>query len=418
MLASVVSATSFPLQAPAADDSQKPKVSSYRGLGSWVDIYDTYEWDHPGETIKTMKKRGVRTLYLETGNYHSHGAIFRPAATERFIHHAHRRGMRVVAWYLPGFKDLRKDKRRVKAAIDYRTSRGQRFDSFALDIEADIVHPVSVRIERMLRLSRWIRRSAGPSYPLGAIVLSPYGMKRVPDYWGPLRKFPFAELERIYDVFVPMSYFTYRVETPRDVVRYNSFNVRYIRRKSGNPEVPIHPIGGISSDANRKQTRAYVRTVRQFGLLGGSYYAFDGTRWEHWRELRNIPVNPRQSPALPVPLGTGYGPPIGNVPVHDRSHPKEVYFRFGRRSSAQFVSFEAFDAQFGEVELQVNWRPVGDVPRGPDGDWSGPQSLKIPRWALHDDRKNVISFVADGNFPDWSRWGIRKVAVRDSAAGA
>jgi hypothetical protein len=402
------------METAAATESAAANLAAFRGLGSWVDIFDTYQWDHPRDTVRKMKNRGVRTLYLETGNYHSGPAIFRPRATDRFIHAAHRRGMKVVAWYLPAFRNLRTDLQRSIAAIRYRTSRNQRFDAFGLDIEAPLVHPISARIQRMLRLSRRIRERVSSSYPLGAIVPSPYGMKKVPGYWGPARDFPWARLARIYDVFVPMSYFTYRVQGAAKIFSYISFNVRLIRRETNNPEVPIHLIGGIAGDSTRKEVRAYVRAGREYGTLGGSLYAFDSTRSGHWGELASIPVNPRQSPTLPISLGSdGYGPALGNVPGEDRSHPKEVFFRVRASSTALLLDLEAYDIAADEVELQVNWRPVTTLAHGASGTWGLPQQIRIPARRLEDNRKNLIGFVALDDHPSWSTWGVRNVTVSE-----
>jgi hypothetical protein len=386
-------------------------LAPYRGLGSWVDIYDTAQFDHPLATVKAMKRRGVRTLFLETGNYNT-GPVYRPAAQARFIHAAHRRNMRVVAWYLPSFQDPDVDFARAMASIRFRTDRGHGFDGFGLDIEAPSVDDVSLRIRRMLRLSRRIRNSVGDSYSLGAIVPSPYGMKRVPEYWGPVRNFPWAELARIYDAIVPMSYYSWRVEGMRAVYRYNSFNIRLIRSESEDPKVPIHLIGGIAGETSRAETRGYVRAIRTYGAPGGSLYAFDSTGRRHWRELKKIPVNPRQSPPLPIPIGTrSWTSALGNVPGADRSHPKEVHFRFGPRSEPVILDYEAYGIAGGEVELRVNWRVVNDVAPTAPGEWGGPQRIRIPAWRLRDERGNVISFVARGRFPDWRVWGVRNVSI-------
>jgi len=397
------------MQAPARPASAAG-IAPYRGLGTWVDIYDTAQFDHPVATVKAMKRRGVRTLFLETGNY-TRGPIYRPAAAARFIHAAHRRNMRVIAWYLPSFTDPDVDFERAMASVRFRTARGHRFDGFGLDIEATNEDDLSLRIQRMLDLSRRIRNAVGDSYSLGAIVPSPFGMKRVPHYWGPVRDFPWAELSRIYDAIVPMSYFSYRVNGMRGVYEYNAFNIRLIRQESGNPEVPIHLIGGIAGDTTQREIRGYVRAVRSFGAPGGSLYAFDSTRAEHWRELRQIPVNPRQSPPLPIPLGQGpWMQAVGNVPGEDRSHPKEVFFRVGPRSEPLLLEFEAFDIEPDEVKLQVNWRSMTSVPPGPERAWDAPRAIRIPAWRFHPDRPSLISFVARGDHPDWSVWGVRNVA--------
>ena len=147
-------------QAAAASAS----IRSYRGLGAWVDMYDARAWDNPAAALKDMQGHGVRTLYLETANYHlpaDSSTMFRRSDSGRLIEEAHARGIKVVAWYLPGFKDPAKDYRRSMAAIRYRTPNGQRFDSFTLDIESSIVKDVDVRNSRLRTLSKRLRAAVG-----------------------------------------------------------------------------------------------------------------------------------------------------------------------------------------------------------------------------------------------------------------
>ncbi len=74
----------------------------FAGLGTWVDIYSA-EWADPEAAVAAMAQHGVRTLYLETGNYSHAAPVFRPNDAGRFIDAAHAAGLRVVAWYLPSF---------------------------------------------------------------------------------------------------------------------------------------------------------------------------------------------------------------------------------------------------------------------------------------------------------------------------
>ena len=109
-----------------------PDIGLYRGLGTWVDIYDDPAWADPEGTVAAMAANHVRTLYIETSNYRRKKDIKFKSKQMRFIEAAHAAGMRVVAWYLPGFRDLRKDFRRTMAAIKLQTPSGQSFDSFGL----------------------------------------------------------------------------------------------------------------------------------------------------------------------------------------------------------------------------------------------------------------------------------------------
>jgi hypothetical protein len=233
-----------------------------------------------------MAPKGVRTLYLETGNYRQKTDLVRPAALARFIDAAHAAGIRVVAWYLPSFASPARDLRRSLAAIRFRTAAGGGFDSFALDIEASVVTPAWVRNTRLLRLSAQIRAAVGPRYSLGAIIPSAVGIRLHPTYWP---GFPYRELARIYDVFVPMAYFTYHATEPAAVREYLSESISVIRARTGNPAVPIHLIGGLSEDTGRAQARAFVQAVGDCAPVGYSLYEFPSTSGAAWSLLRSPP---------------------------------------------------------------------------------------------------------------------------------
>ena len=252
-------------------------LGAYRGLGTWVDVHDTRVYRHPHAATNQMRRRGVRTLYLETAHYNTDGKIFRRDVVETLIHSAHRRGIRVIAWYLPSFTDVAKDYRRSRAAIRFRTRAGQRFDGFALDIESNIIRTVAVRNRRLDRLSRMIRGVAGRDYALGAIV--PEAGAR---YW---RGFPYAKVSRQYDVFLPMAYHTFRVKGGDRVERYARRNVRYIRKASRDRKVPVHMIGGLAADAKASEVRGFVKGSKRKAAVGVSLYDFDSMRDRNWRVL-------------------------------------------------------------------------------------------------------------------------------------
>ncbi len=276
---------------PQAAAASAP-VRSYRGLGSWVDMYDARAWDDPAAALKDMQARGVRTLFLETANYHlpaDSSTMFRRDDAGRLIQEAHARGIKVVAWYLPGFKDPAKDYRRSMAAIRYRTPDGQAFDSFTLDIEASIVKDVDVRTSRLRSLSNRIRAAVGPTYPLGACIPSPAGMVMHASYWP---RFPYKTLAGIYDVFVPMGYYTYHGDGYANAYRDTRDNIRIIREKTGRPGIPIHVIAGDGAKSSGSETTAYVRALRENGALGGSMYDWATTNDASWRALRERALQP------------------------------------------------------------------------------------------------------------------------------
>jgi hypothetical protein len=259
-----------------------------------------------------------------------------------------------------------------------------------------------------VRLSRWIRDAVGPAYPLGAIIPTPVGMKRNPVYW---TGFPYRRLAGAYDVFLPMTYFTWEVSGSQGAHDYTTSCIRIIRQGVGDPRVPIHVIGGISNESTPSEARGFVHAIREQGVIGASYYAYHGTRGPLWHALRGIPTNPVEAPALPIRIG--YRSPLGNLPTGDHSHPQEVVFRAGRVKGARILTFRAFDAQPGEVTLRVNWRPVRVLPEGPASGWGPPTTVRIPGRFFDPHGANVVSFTAGHR----GAWGVQTIRLSRGAQG-
>ena len=392
---------------PASAAAGSASIAAYRGLGTWVDMYDASAWNDPAAAVKDMASHGVRTLYLETANYHNpqSASLFKPAALAVFIQQCHARQIKIVAWYLPGFKDLDKDYERSMAAIDYRTPDGQKFDSFALDIEDSTVKPASTRSARLKTLSAKIRAAVGKSYPLGGITPSPAGMKINSSYWP---DFPYKDVAAVYDVIVAMGYYTYHGDGYNHAYNETLENVRIVREETGRPTIPIHIIAGLGDKSSGSETTAFVRALRETGCLGGSMYDWATTDDADWRPLAGVRFNKIQTPALP--LDVGYAAPLGNCPG-DTSHPKEVFYQALQQDGERILHFRLWDVQADEVRLVVNWQDAGALDRGPKVKWSRVRSLAIPASMLNAKGRNVIGFVARGEAPHWQRWGVRDVTL-------
>jgi hypothetical protein len=274
-----------PTPAPAPVTPAGPSVDAYRGLGSWVDIYDS-AWNDPPAVVADMASHGVRTLYIETGNSRSSGDLFKQAKLEQFITEAHARKMKVVAWYLPDMKDLTKDYTRIEKAIDLTTSGGQKFDSFALDIESSAISSPSARNAALATLSQKIRDKVGPTYPLGAIIPSPVGLAKG-NSWP---SFPYTNLARLYDAFVPMSYYTYHGNGAAAAYADTIGNVRILRQQKGCSTVPIHLIGGVAEDSTAAELGEFVRGSQESGCIGASLYSWPGTTAADWQKLKGVAV--------------------------------------------------------------------------------------------------------------------------------
>lgn len=258
----------------------RPSVAAYEGLAAWIDIYNHHPWRHPGRAITRMKRRGVRTLFLQTANYGLDTDVYKPQATGRFLRAAHERNIRVVAWYVPSFASPHRDLRRTMAAIRFRSGAGHRFDSFAMDIEATVVRDIRTRNQRLRELSRKVRARVGRGYSLGAIV---------PDvgsqYWP---NFPYRSLGRRYDVFLPMAYYSFRTTGYRSVMNYTRANINKIRRLTGKRSMPVHMIGGLAGSTSIGDLRGFLRGVKRYRAVGASLYDFPITDTDEWQELRRF----------------------------------------------------------------------------------------------------------------------------------
>jgi hypothetical protein len=278
---SVIAALSITLLllfSPAASPSSARSLAAYSGTGSWVSIYDTQAWEHPEAVVRKLKAHRVHTLFLETANDRQRVDVVRPAVVGRFLHAAHAAGVAVVGWYLPSLATPRRDLRRALAGARFRSSSGERFDSFALDIEATDVHRLGLRSDRAVRLVRSVRRRLPRSMALGAITIDPVGGR----YWN---GYPFARLAPEVDVFLPMEYFTSRTSGAARVARYSAANVREIRRRVGLSSFAVHPIGGESRHASPRELRAFLRSSTASRALGVSLWEYGETSPRQWAAL-------------------------------------------------------------------------------------------------------------------------------------
>jgi hypothetical protein len=313
--------TTEAVSAQQAQASTYPTLRPFRGLGSWIDIYDPRLWRAPEAVIDRMHALGVRTLFLETGNWRIESRIFRPLVVARYLDEAHRLGMDVVGWYVPDFMDPVRDLRRALAAVRFVTARGERFDSLGLDIESSELRDVPLRTRRTVRLSAAIREAVGPGYPLAAIVPSPLGLQHVPAYWP---GFPFRRLAELYDVFVPMEYFTFRTDGPAQARLYTADTIRLLRSATGDGSEPVHAIGGLAADTTGSEARAFVDAAISERAIGLSLYDFGTTGREDWAALdlaRALAPRPIHRPAAPVKKATPSPAPAPAPPEPTLAHP-------------------------------------------------------------------------------------------------
>jgi hypothetical protein len=235
------------------------------------------------DTVDILAGYGVETLYFQAARLDPRspeGIVDRELVGE-FLARARTAGIRVVGWYLPKFADLEADVARVEMIREFEY-RGHRFDGVALDIEwrRDVPDDAE-RNARLVELSRRLRDRVGDE-ALGAIVPPPVLLEVVnPDNWP---DFPWPELAGLYDVWMPMSYWTLRSSSSgyRDGYTYTDENIRRMRANLGDPTAVVHPIGGIADEATAESYRGYLRAADEAGSIGLSLYDFATTSVEGW----------------------------------------------------------------------------------------------------------------------------------------
>lgn len=273
-------ATAAVPRAPARPEA-RPAITAFKHLGTWVDLYD-YSLD-PAVTVRTMRARGVRTLFLQTGRF-NHTAD--PSMVGRWIEPAHAVGMKVVGWYLPGYSEhLENDVRRTLAIASHHSPSGQRFDALAVDIEYQGASSSRAEFNRDITTHlRRVRQSVGSSYPVGAITPSPLGMALYPRYWD---GFPWASIGRYANVVLPMSYWSYRSDCPTNSLhcpyQYTRGNILRAGRYTA---LPVHIIGGVADDIAARSVVSFVCGARDTGAYGASLYDYRTTWRSWWSTLR------------------------------------------------------------------------------------------------------------------------------------
>ena len=259
---------------PAARDLQP-----YAGLGTWVDGFDfgpAYTGGSPPITpraVEDMAANGVKTLYLQAvrDDPRSPGGMVDRALVAEFLVRAHRAGVRVVGWYLPKFADLELDLANLRQIADFDVL-GHRFDGIAVDIEAvEEVTDVGDRNQRLIELSTRLRAVSGTD-ALGAIVLPPVLTEVVNTRYWP--DFPYPELGPLYDVWLPMSYWTFRSASSgyHDGYTYNDESTRRLRNNLGDQAAVVHGIGGIGDLATLEELDRFAQSLADHGAVGGSIY--------------------------------------------------------------------------------------------------------------------------------------------------
>jgi hypothetical protein len=282
LLAVVLSVATASAAAPAAE---RADASVFAGLGTWIDIYDGPLFAAPERTASRIAARGVRVAWIETANDRAPADVMRPAQLGRLVDALHARGVRVVAWYLPGHVDHALDVRRSLAMLRFRSPGGQAFDGIALNVESTRLRNVGLRSRRAVALAQRVRRDAG-EMPLAVVPFNPRGLERRPSTWP---RFPWAGLAASADAFAPMVYTGGSLRGFDATYGYVTRALRLLRAQTGRPDVPIHVAGGVANRLGPEELEGFVAAVADDGaVIGVSLYDWATTPPAAWRQLARL----------------------------------------------------------------------------------------------------------------------------------
>ena len=267
--------------APVPDE--RFTVDAYRVFGVWVDVFDwagAYTSNPIGlADIDVMAAEGAQTLYIQTNRFDHPDDVLEPEQLDALISHARGHGLKVVAWYLPTLVDPATDLRRLLLASELDV------DGIAVDIESLEVDDVDERTRRLVDLSTELRHAL-PDQAIGAIVLEPVVMEDVnPNYWP---GYPWAEMAPLYDVWLPMAYWTNRVGPWRSAHDYIATNVERVRERIGHSDALVHAVGGVGDETTVADLEAMLTAVATTEPIGASIYDYRTTKPEHWALLRQF----------------------------------------------------------------------------------------------------------------------------------
>jgi hypothetical protein len=280
-------------QAPAMVRRQAPAgertTDAYAGYGTWIDVYD-FAPEFAGNAgpslapavVDEMAADGIQTIYVQTGQLdeRSPQPLIDPAVLGQFLVRAQRAGMKVVGWYLPRLDDIDADMAHLRAISDFEVL-GHRFDGVAVDIEwTDSIADHERRSDALVGLSEQLREETDGD-PLGAIVLPPLQIEVVNTRKWP--DFPWKRLEPLYDVWLPMAYWTERKPESglRNARTYSRENISRIRENLDDPDALVHVIGGLGSDVTAPQVTQFVDALNDMDAIGGSMYDWNTLPREH-----------------------------------------------------------------------------------------------------------------------------------------
>jgi hypothetical protein len=279
---------------PDVESSPEVETSPYAGVGTWLSRYRiTREFGGAAPPVTpadvdAMADAGIDTLYLQpAADDPRHPGLLSTDLLGEFLVRAHANDMQVVAWYLPRFGDIAGDLRRLQEIAAFRAD-GHGFDAIAVDIEFTEAVALAPRNEALVDLSQQLR-AALPDVELGAIVLPPVVTDLLNTQYWP--EFPWRELRDLYDVWLPMAYWSNRSEEGfTDPHWYVGENIERVREHLGDPCAVVSVVGGYDAEETADDYAAMVRAATEQRAIGVSVWDWPTTPSSAWPPLRGYDV--------------------------------------------------------------------------------------------------------------------------------
>lgn len=273
---------SFASSAQAGSLSEPPGIAD--GPGIWMNI-----WSHPPvseteEYCLNLNRHGVRNVFVQTSRSNTE-AIRNPDRLGKLIETCHRYKIRVIAWSFSMLDNPEADAQKMVDAAQFRTPKGDKFDSIAANMEKDLS---AWKVEKY---SRYLRDKLGKDYPLVAVVFSP--LNKAPQ----VARTPWKMLDHYYDVIAPMNYWNSKYADYK-AYDYTRDTVKKVRELIGRPDAEIHVIGD-GMKTHSKEIHDFMRACRDNGVTSASLYPFHQVTDEQYdclaRYTDYFPVNARFS---------------------------------------------------------------------------------------------------------------------------
>ncbi len=297
--------------APSAG-ADEPSLAVFKKLGAWVDVFDyTPRLQNAGmapritpDSVSDMAALGVKTLYVQVANPDGAPAnqLTDRAELRALLERAHALDIAVVPWFLPRSVSPADDLATMKQIVKLRVG-GKSFDGIGLDLESGEVPDIPLRNERTVTFAKQVRHLVGTSMPVAAIVYPAVQLEVLNTTLWP--DFPYKAVNQYADVWMPMSYYTYRSADSglRSAYRYTVDSVDRLRKRVGDPNVPVHLIGGLAEESTPDDYLDMSRAAKATDALGWSIYDYVTTGSWAWPYLRGkVPVpTTLQPPTTPAP---------------------------------------------------------------------------------------------------------------------